>query len=170
MEQRRRARIVLIVLIAVALVLITVDFRSEGDGPIDRLRAGVTAVLRPIQDGVVTLVRPIGDAVTGVGDLFGARAENDELRERVAELEQRRRSTVDIERENGELRDLLAIRDAVDADTITARVVALAPSTFEWTVTLDVGTDDGVVRGMPVIDGDGLVGRVVQTSARASRV
>jgi rod shape-determining protein MreC len=173
MYQRRKARVLLVVLIITALVLITVDFRSggeDGDGPLDRLRGVATAVVRPIQDGIATLVRPLGDAFGGVTDVFAVRAENERLQARLETLEQRTRSALDLERENSELRQLLEIRDRAELVTVGARTVALGASDFEWTITIDAGTDDGVERGMPVINGDGLVGRVVQTTSSASRV
>ena len=170
MPQRRRARIVLVVLVLVALVVVTIDFRAGDDGVVEQVRGVVTSVLRPVQDGVMVLVRPVVDGVSSIGDVFNTASENRELRERVEVLEQRRRTLTDLERENDELRRLLDVAESRDDDTIAARVVALAPSTFEWTVTLDVGSDDGVRRGMPVIDSDGLVGRVVQVGSRASRV
>jgi rod shape-determining protein MreC len=171
--QRRRARLVLILLIISALVLVTVDFRAseeDGEGPLDRLRGVVTTVFRPVQDGLTTLVRPLGDAASSVTDVFALRSENDRLRAQVETLRERHRSVDDLERENTELRELLAIGDRAELETVTARTVALGPSYFEWTVTIDVGTDEGVRRGMPVINGDGLVGRVFQTTPSASRV
>lgn len=170
MFQRRRARLLLALLIAAAIALVTIDFRSGEDGGLDRLRGTTTAVLRPIQDGVGVLVRPFGEGAAAISDLFSIRSDNRELRERVAELEERRRVFDDLERENAELRALLAIADRTELDTIAARVVALAPSNFEWTITIDVGSDDGVERDMPVIDGNGLVGRVIQVTGEASRV
>ena len=173
MFQRRRARLVLILLIVSALVLVTVDFRAseeEGDGALDRVRGVVTTVFRPIQDGLTTLVRPLGDAASSVTEVFSLRSENERLRAQVESLSERHRSVDDLERENAELRELLAIGDRGQLETVTARTVALGPSYFEWTVTIDVGTDDGVRRGMPVINGDGLVGRVFQTTPSASRV
>jgi len=168
--QRRRARLLLALLIAVAIALITIDFRSGEDGGLDRLRGVTTAVLRPIQDGVGVLARPFGEGAGAISDLFSVRSENRELRARVAVLEERRRVFDDLERENAELRALMAIADRTELDTVAARVVALAPSNFEWTITIDVGSNDGVERGMPVIDGDGLVGRVIQVTSDASRV
>ncbi len=170
MYQRRRVRILIGVLLFVSLVLITVDVRG-GDGNIlERMRGAATTVISPIQDGVSALVQPVGDAVSGVGELFRIRSENVELRERVEQLEQRRRTMSDLERENQELRALLEFRDRARFDAVTARVVALAPSSFEWTITIDVGANDGVERDMPVVDGNGLVGRVVQVTPTASRV
>lgn len=170
MFQRRRARVLLVVLVLLSLVLVTVDFRTGDDGPLDRLRGGVTAALRPVQDGVVTLVRPIGDAFGGVSDLFRARSENERLREQVDQLRERRRSVVDIERENEDLRELLGMREQTGVDAVAARVVALGPTGFEWTVVIDVGSDDGIRRDMPVVNGDGLVGRIIQVERNASRV
>jgi rod shape-determining protein MreC len=171
--QRRRARLVLILLIISALVLVTVDFRGGdggGDGPLDQARGVITSVFRPVQDGVVTLVRPIGNAASSVTDIFSVRSENERLRARIETLSERHRSVTDLERENVELRDLLNIRDRGQLETVAAQTVALGPSNFEWTITIDAGSDDGVERGMPVINGDGLVGRVFQVTPSASRV
>jgi len=170
MYQRRRARILIGVLLFVSLVLVTLDVRGGEGNLLERLRGTATTVLTPIQDGVSTLTRPLGDGTSSMRELFRIRSENAELRERVEELEERRRARTDLERENQELRDLLDIRDHADLDTVTARAVALAPSSFEWTITIDVGANDGVERDMPVINGDGLVGRVIQVTPEASRV
>lgn len=167
---RRRVRVLLVVLVLAALVLVTVDFRSGDGGPLDRLRGGVTALLRPVQDGLATVVRPVGDAFGGVGELFRIRADNERLRERVDVLERRHRSTADVERENAELRELLAMRDHTGVEGVTARVVSLGPTSFEWVLTIDVGREDGIERNMPVVNGDGLVGRVIQVENHAARV
>ncbi len=173
MYQRRRARVLLAILVLVTLVLVTVDFRSGGgggDGPLDKLRGVATTVFGPVQDGLSAVLRPIGGAFSGVGDFFRLRTENQQLEERLAQLEDQRQSFEDLERQNDELRDLLAMQRRTEFEVVTARVVALAPSNYEWTVTLDLGSSDGIERNMVVINGDGLVGRVIQTTANASRV
>jgi rod shape-determining protein MreC len=168
--QRRRARLLLVLLVLTALVLVTVDFRAGEDGPLHRLRGVATTVFQPVQDGLVTVVRPVGELFGGVGDLFRIRAENAELRAQVEALRERRRSVTDLQRENEELRGLLGMRDLGQLETVAARTVALGPSNFEWTITIDVGSDDGIRRDMPVVNGDGLVGRVIQVTPNASRV
>lgn len=173
MYHRRRARILLAVLVLVTLVLVTVDFRSGGaedDGPLGRLRGAATAVLGPVQEGLAGVLRPIGGAFSGVGDLFQLRNENERLASRLAELEEQRESFADLERQNRELRALLDMQQRTSFEVEAARVVALAPSNYEWTVTLDVGSAQGIERDMVVINGDGLVGRVIQTTTNASRV
>lgn len=170
MYQRRRVRVLLATLVLTALVLITVDFRSSG-GPLDALRAGATAVFEPVQNGLSTVLRPVGDAFASVRELFRLRDENAELRARLEELATRNQSFTDLRRQNEELRGLLGIQEQLGfEETVVARVVALAPSNYEWTVTLDAGRADGIDRNMVVVNRSGLVGRVVQVTEHASRV
>lgn len=173
MYNRRRARILLAVLVLLALLLVTVDFRSDGaqgEGPLGQLRGVASAVFGPVQSGLSTIVSPLGDSVSAVGGIFDARAENARLREQLEDLQERRLSYDDVLRENEELRRLLDIQERSELETVAAQVIANGPSNFEWTITLDIGSDDGVSRDMPVINGDGLVGRVIQTTADTSRV
>lgn len=170
MYQRRRARVLLAALVLLTLVLITIDFRNDA-GPLDRLRAVATAVFEPVQNGLSSVLRPVGDAFSSVGDLFRLRDENAELKGRLEALQTRRESFADLERQNEELRGLLDMQHRRGfEETVVARVVALAPSNYEWTITLDVGTREGVVRNMVVVSGEGLVGRVVQVTQNAARV
>lgn len=174
MYQRNRARVLFIALVASAIVLVTLDVRDVGrddaEGVVASARSLATRALRPFQSGVSAIVDGLGRTVDGVGDLRDVRRRNAELEAEVAELSERRRSVADLERENTELRSLLGLRDRLELDTVAARTVGLSPSTFEWLITIDVGSEHGVERGMPVIDGVGLVGRVYQVTPRASRV
>lgn len=171
MFHRSRARIVLAAIVVSALVLVTVDFRGDDDqGGLDRARGATTSVLQPIQDGVGWLVSPFGGVADSVGELFSLRSRNADLRERVEQLESRTRTRTDLERENRDLQGLVAIDGLTSLETVAARVVSLSPSNFEWTITIDAGSDAGVARDMPVVNGDGLVGRVIQVMSGSARV
>jgi rod shape-determining protein MreC len=172
--ERRRARILLAVLTLAALAFVTVDARAGEESPLERVRDGVHTVFGPLQDGLAGVLRPFTLATDTVTDFFRVRAENARLRTALEEEQQRTRSVADVARENEELRELLGARDELTArseefDVLTARVIALAPSNFEWTVTLNVGERDGVEGGMTVVNGDGLVGRIVHVGPTASR-
>lgn len=168
--QRRRSRALLAVLVLLTLVLVTIDFRSGTDGPFERMRGVATAVFGPVQDGLSTLVQPIGNAVDNVTSLFAIREENARLTARLAELEERRTSFAELERQNTELRNLIGLKESAGYEGVAARTVGWSSSNYEWTVTLDVGATDGVALDMPVVNADGLVGRVVQVTETASRV
>lgn len=170
MYQRRRTRLVLIAVTIVALILVTLDVRAGDSGMVHRARGLATAVLQPVQDGIAVIARPVIETMAGASSFFAVRRENEQLRQQVEILAERRRTVTDLERENQELRRLLLMQDRGAYDVVAARAVIIAPSSFEWTITIDVGSDDGVERDMPVVNGDGLVGRVVQVTPRASRV
>jgi rod shape-determining protein MreC len=53
---------------------------------------------------------------------------------------------------------------------LAARVVDTSPSNFEQTVVIDRGDAVGVRKGMPVVTGAGLVGRVVSVSKKRAVV
>lgn len=170
MFSHRRGRLFIIVAVIFGLTLATIDIRGGGDGGASSLRSGATAVFSPVQTGVRWFVSPISNATRSVRELTRIRRDNHALRDRLEVLEQRFISRRDLERENTELRALLAMKDRTSIDTVPARTVAISPSNFEWIITIDVGRVDGVQRNMPVVNGDGLVGRVYSVGERSSRV
>lgn len=167
---QRRVWGLFVALVLTALVLITFDFRDDEAGPTDAGREAAAAGLAPFETGIARVVSPLRRFGDGVVDLFATRSENQRLRAENEELEVRRRAFADLEREVAELRALLGFRDDVGLTTVPARVIAVAPSNFEWTLTIDVGEDDGIERGMAVVAAEGLVGRVLTTTSSASRV
>jgi rod shape-determining protein MreC len=156
-------------LVVTAMVLVTLDFRDDR-GVTDSARDVVSVGFEPFERGLTRVVAPVRRMGDGLRDLVSTRAENQQLRAEIEELRERRRAFADIERENAELRDLLGYRTASGFETVTGRVISISPSNFEWTMTIDIGERDGVRRGMAVVNGDGLVGRVLSTTPTASRI
>ena len=66
---------------------------------------------------------------------------------------------------------LLKVAGAGRYRIVPAEVVAAGPEQeFSWTVTIDVGTQDGIQRDMSVINADGLVGRIAAVHRTTSTV
>ena len=166
----RRTSALLAVLVLVSFLLVTLDYRSGRGSLLDPVRAAAGRVLAPIESGVAAAVRPVGQALTRTRDAIRDSARVEQL-----------------ERENARLRQQLAIRGgAVDRGAasrllrlartggyriVPARVVALgAVLGLDRTATIDAGTRDGIVRGLPVLTGDGLVGRVVAVTRTTATV
>lgn len=169
-DRTRRARLLVVLLLSAALVLVTIDFRSKGDGPLDAIGRGIMTVVGPLQESLSRVVRPIGDFFSGFTQVGTLKEQIRQLQEQNAQLRQRERQVTDIARENEELRKLLGLSDRLNLKTVTARVTGVGPSNFEHTVFIDRGTANGVRQDMPVLAGAGLVGRVVQVSQRTARV
>lgn len=169
-DRSRRMRFLLVLLITTSLVLITIDFRSKGDSPLDAVGRFVVTVLSPIQEGLAKIGRPIGNFVRGFTEVPSLRARVEALDRENAALQAQIEQQTDVFRENRSLRRLLGLRDRLDLETVSAQVIGIGPSNFERTLFIDRGTSDGVRLGMPVIGGAGLVGRVIAAGPSSSEV
>ena len=158
-----RSRATLVFLILLSITLITLDFRGDS-GVIDAIRNGATDALAPVRNVADDAFSPISDGLHGITGYGGVRDENARLKARVAELEGKITEAEADRRELKEALGLLHVDFIGDVPTIAARVVGAPVSNFEQTIELDQGSSDGIAVDMPVVSGDGLVGRVVQVS------
>lgn len=170
-RDNRRTRLVLALLLVASLTLLTLDFRGGDESPFQRLRAFAAGVVGPVEEGAATVVRPVADAVHAVGDLGSQDERLDALERENAELRRTLRSSALARNRAKELDDLLKIAGAGRYEVVPAQVVALGSGQgFAWTATLDVGRRDGIARDMTVLNGEGLVGRVVHLGPSTSTV
>jgi rod shape-determining protein MreC len=168
-DRSRRARLMLALLFTASLLVITLDFRSNG-GVLDAVGRGAMTVLGPLQEGARKVFRPVGNFFAGFTQVGSLKNRVAELEQRTGLLLQREQQVADIERENASLRKLLGLQDRLKLKTRTSRVTGFGPSNFEDSVFLDVGSKDGIRKDMPVISGDGLVGRVIEVGPHIARV
>ena len=165
----RRRRAVLLLLVGCSLILLTASF----GGGLRSIERGALEVFGPIQEGASGALKPvrdaagwIGDTLDAKGDLEDAESERDDLRkELIAE-----RGAV---RENDELRRLLGMDrrlDLAEQGAVTARVYSRSPTVWYSTITVNKGSKDGVREAQPVINGEGLVGRVRRVSRSNAQI
>lgn len=157
-------RFVLLVVTLLSVTIITLDQRGQAAGVVGEIRDVAHDVLAPVQGAVDGVVTPVGDFFGGLFRYDDVKAENARLRRQLAEQRGITDRSANIEREYKELLDLQNLRFVGDVPAVTARVVSDSPSNFEFTVVIDKGTDDGIDKGMPVVAGEGLVGRVADAS------
>ncbi|MGH2830248.1 MAG: rod shape-determining protein MreC [Actinomycetota bacterium] len=169
-ERTRRVRLLLVFLLLASLALVTIDFRSRGDGLLEKLGSGVSAILGPLQDGLAKITRPVGDFFAGFGRAGSLRSEIRGLERNLAELQQDRARLLDLAEENARLREALGLRVRLALKTKAAEVIAVDSSNFEQAVVISLGTRDGVRKDMPVVVGEGLVGRVAEAGPGTSKV
>lgn len=166
----RRSRTLLAVLALASLVLLTLDYRQGDRGIISALQRTATGIMAPIQEGLTGIMRPVGNFMEAITELGNLRQENAELEAELQRLREAKISYADLQRENAELRDLLAMRERLGYTTTGAQVIAQPPNAFEWSVLIDAGADQGIEAGMAVVNAQGLVGKVVEVTRRNARV
>lgn len=169
-ERTRRVRLLLVVLLLAALALVTIDFRSDGDGPLTRIGNAVASVFGPLQDGLSSITRPVGNFFAGFTQVGSLKDKVRSLQEELALLKQDQSRVLDVLSENERLRALLDIKDRLGLKTTAATVIGRDSSNFQQSLVIDIGTEDGVKKDMPVVGGEGLVGRIIQASSKTSTV
>jgi len=105
-----------------------------------------------------------------IRELEGVREENRRLHQKVMELSLRNFWLNEEHLENQRLRALLDFRSQLDYKVIPAEVVAKEPNRRYFSVLINKGSSDGVRRNMPVVNMDGLVGKIVEVAAYSSVV
>lgn len=136
----------------------------------DRTRMVVTDAFAPILDA---LSRPIATGAAIVDEveyLVDLREQNVSLRAENARLIQWHMAARNLAAENERLRALLRFVPDNASQFISARVIADSGGTFVRSMLVNAGRRDSVRTGLPVVVGEGLIGRVVEVGERVSRV
>lgn len=166
MRDSRRARLTLGILLTAALVILTVDHRLGAASPFGPLRAAGTWIFGAVERTAGSVTRPFGEFLRAVAN---APAAHDEI-ERL-ELENARLRTALIAKEldtgrSEQLKRMLGLAGRGGYKVVTANVIARRGSPgFEEAIQIDAGTADGVRPEMTVLNGDGLIGRVISATA-----
>jgi rod shape-determining protein MreC len=160
-----------VLLIAIAFALITVDIRGGEDSPVDGARQAAATVFGPIESGVSSAVDPVGNAVSAIRDSGERHDRLAALEEENAALKARLGSDDRARSRLKQLDKLLKVAGQGQYGIKGAEVIAIgAAQGFSWTITIDVGANDGIKRDMTVLNGDGLVGRVTTVGPNTATV
>ncbi|MEQ1612331.1 MAG: rod shape-determining protein MreC [Hyphomicrobiaceae bacterium] len=156
----------MLVLVSIALLLLS---RLQ-HGQIAEIRLQLAELMAPALKAAIVPLEPlrrVGQRIETYFELHGElerlRAENQRLRG----WEWRAQET---ERKASQLARLANVVEEPGIEFLTARVVANSSGPFVRSAMLGIGRDRGMKTGYPVIDANGLVGRLIETGARASRV
>jgi rod shape-determining protein MreC len=172
-KQVRRRRAVLVLLVVVSVVLLTSTFAGSGGGPFGTVRNGIATVLSPFEEGASRALKPARDLVDWFHETFQARGENAQLRAEVRQLAIRKTKYEQAIGENRQLHKLVGLDNSgalAAYKPVTARIIGRSPTVWYSSVTVDVGSGDGVRVNDPAVTGDGLVGRVTATTGGTATV
>ena len=165
-----RSRFTLILLLLTSITVITLDFRSESSGFVDDIREGALDAFAPVKDAADSAFSPISNAWNGIFSYDDLEEENARLKEELAEVRGDESEAAAISEEHEELLALQKLPFTGAIPRVDARVITSPVSNFELSFQVNKGREDGIRKGMPVVAGEGLVGRVVRVSANQSTV
>jgi rod shape-determining protein MreC len=160
----RSTRLLVITLVSVSLVTITLDYRQGESGPLSAVGDTALTLISPLQRAVSKVTHPIGNFFSTLARLPSIRRENEQLKDRLAELESQFATTTADAARLAQLESLLALKESFGrrVETTGTQVIANGVSNFDWTITIDKGSSDGIAVDMPVVASAGLVGHVTR--------
>lgn len=154
---------VIVGLILLGLSLVAPKTFASLRGAALDLTVQISEPLREVRDTVSGLV-------SGAGDYWDAADQNARLKRERGLMLQRIVEAKAIHAENQQLKAALQLRERTPRAVATGRIVGSSFSSPRRFAILSAGTSDGVRVGMPVKSASGLVGRVVDAGALASRI
>jgi rod shape-determining protein MreC len=170
-----KRRVVVGLLIVASLAMITVYFRESPNGGLHGFQSTGASVLRPFEIGADRIARPFEDAYRWTADLFHARAENNDLRKKVSELQQQAIQNTNAKDELDNLRRILKYRRGPSfpedfPNPVTAEVVSNPDSQFDQTMIIAAGRTSGIRVYDAVVTDRGLVGQVTKVTRDEAKV
>jgi rod shape-determining protein MreC len=172
-QRPRSARLLVVSLVAASLAIITVDYRGGDAGPLEAAGRAVNTAIAPLQRAASSVVQPVANFFSDLADLPRLADRNDALAAQVEDLRAAQALNAALRQRIQDLEDILQLAETT-RDPIPATVIARSGSNFEWTVTIDRGSDAGVAVDMPVVTGDAsaarLVGRVIGVTPNSATV
>jgi rod shape-determining protein MreC len=169
----RRRRAVLALLVVLSLILLTAYFGEASGGGLHDVQRGFLTVISPIQDGANKALTPVRNLLGWFDDTLHAKSQRDELRKQVDRLRSELVADQAEKRSYRELAGLYRLDKQLsigDYNPVTATVVGKSPNIWYATATIDQGQSAGVQVNDPVINGEGLVGKVTLAAPDGAQV
>ncbi len=157
----------LILMLCVGLLVQRNSNRSFEAAPFKNLSLNLWL---PVQKSVSWLITFPENTLNAIRELRTLRQEVNRLQVENQSLHLELSNHKSLESDLARLQDVLQIKAKLPHKAMIARIIAHDPSTWNKSFVIDVGSDDGVVMDSPVISEQGIVGRILETTPKNSRV
>jgi rod shape-determining protein MreC len=156
-------------LLVTNLIIMAVDAR-DADGRQKVLRIWTQTFASPLQNASSKATGATSGFFQQIWNFRGTAVENEQLKQRLNEVETELHTARQAAAENERLRALLNLNEQTSIKSVPARVIARDPSVWFNTITINRGSSSGVEQNMPVVTPGGIVGRVITVGPWASQV
>jgi len=156
--------------IGLAIGLILLAFSIAAPQKFHSLRGAALDATAPVSDALHEVTETVSGLASGAGNYWDAARQNGGLKRENAALRQQMTEARAIMLDNRELRQTLRLREETPHTVAVGRIVSSSFESPRRFAILSVGSNDGVQEGMPVRSANGLIGRVLDAGAFASRI
>jgi rod shape-determining protein MreC len=134
------------------------------------IRVWTQAIANFVQSPVTTVTSSVTGYFQSIVNLRSAQTENDELKQRVQELEIEVQQKKELAKENESLKSLLQLKTESNYNVLSAQIIGRDPSLWFDSAIINRGSLDGVKLNMPIVNNGGLIGRVVSVSPITAQI
>ena len=166
--RRLRGALLVLVFVSAFIYIFSLNFRIPDK--MDRLQRFATEIASPPLQLVGNVFSYFEGFFKSYIWLRNLRTENESLKQRIAKLQNQVTAYQEAFIENQKLRRLLDFKKTTGYETIAAQVVVHDLTGWFQTLMVDKGFRDGVGPDMPVVNEEGVVGRILDVSDHYSRV
>ncbi len=169
MRKKRQAACVVLAVLLAQIVLISAQLTVRpGMSVLDSMVFSTLGEAQRLVAGAAGLIQGVWNGYIGLHDVHRS---NRDLEAEVAALRLQLQQQRALVQQARGLERLLELRESVDLDTLSARVIGADASPWFRTLTVDRGSRDQVQADLAVIAPAGIVGRIVgRPGLRAARV
>lgn len=163
-----RGGLLILVFISAFLYIFSLNFRTSSK--MDLLQRFATEAVSPPMRFFGNIFSSFERFFKNYIWLKNLRGENESLKSEIAELKDKVTLYQEAYVENQRLRRLLDFKESTMAETIPSQVIVHDLTGWFQTLMVDKGYRDGVAPDMPVVNDEGVIGRVLDVSEHYSRV
>lgn len=170
-REHRKASAIAGIIVAL-IIIMAISYGNSGSS--SPLGVGINSIIVKIQEPFYKAGMGLKEAFRGIFEFKEVLAENKELKTEVSKLENQ---IIDLKLTENELEVLEGLSQALNYESIrdsyayiTGDVVAMDGSDWFNIFTVNIGTNQGIYKDAVVINGQGLVGRVMDVGPNWSKV
>lgn len=160
--------IVLGIIIVLCLVVITVSFK--GSDLTKNVKVKTLDFFKPVQENFFLFFRPVANFINSTRGYLNLGEKIKILEKENSNLRKDYSENINLKIENNALRELLGVQLRKDYETELAKVIGFSSGELQSEITLNKGTNDGVLEGMGVVSEDGLVGIIILSASNSCKV
>mgnify|MGYP000004701385 FL=1 len=170
MEKDKKSGIIGII-ITIIILIILVIFSNTNSENISIIENIASKVVMPIENSLTYLKNKINNNDKFFANVNELKTENESLKQAKSELEQKLREYEIIKNENEQLKQELNLAEKYGQyTTVPGTIISRDISNYSKTLVINIGSDNGVKEKMTVIADEGLVGYVVSTTNKTSKI
>jgi len=167
---KAHSRFILLLLILVSVLLLLSSLYSAQASVFQKAREGAIDAASPILEMLSGPISYVNGVVGNISDYFNVLKQNEALRQENAELRQWMDEALALREVTASYEGLQSYEAPPEALPIDAYVIGEANDAFARSMLVNAGRGRNVEAGQAVVNDNGLIGRIVDTGAVASRV